>query len=126
MTKKVCRGRISSKFGMRHDPINKLHSYHNGVDIATPTGTEVLAPADGQITDLYENALGGKTLIMHSGKYRFGMCHLSCFGVQVGQEVTRGQLIARTGNTGRTTGAHLHFTVSVDGAFIDPEPFIEL
>lgn len=123
---RVCQGRITSGFGMRRDPINGMSSEHNGIDIAAPIGSEVLSPCDGKVTDIYSNTLGGNTLIIHSASHRFGFCHLSYFGVQVGQQVTKGELVARTGNTGRTTGAHLHFTVKQGDRYIDPEQFVEL
>lgn len=128
MTKRVCEGRISSSFGMRHDPINRLVREHNGVDIAAAKGTPVLSPTDGSVTAIYSNPMGGNTLIIHStsGEYRFGFCHLNYYGVKVGDTVSKGDLVARTGNTGRTTGPHLHFTVMRDGKYIDPEPFLEL
>lgn len=123
---RVCEGRISSPFGMRHDPINRSWTNHNGIDIAAAKGTAVLTPSDGEVTGIYTNAMGGNTLIIHSADYRFGFCHLSAYGVKVGQQVTKGELVARTGNSGRTTGPHLHFTVMRDGRYIDPIPFLEL
>lgn len=123
---RVCEGRITSKFGMRHDPINKLWREHNGVDISAVIGSDVYSPDDGVVTAVYSNVTGGNTLIVSSQRYRFAFCHLSRFCVKEGDRVAKGDLVAKTGNTGRTTGPHLHFSVMRDGVYIDPEPFIEL
>ena len=135
--KKVCEGRITSPFGLRHDPIDNLWREHNGVDIAAPIGTPVFSPVDGTVAAVYNHAAGGKTLIIRSacGKLRFGFCHLSGHRVRSGQQVGRGRHIADSGNTGRTTGPHLHFSAKAGGewddldnyaggGFVDPAPYI--
>lgn len=116
-----CKGRISSKFGNRVHPVSKKTSFHNGVDIAVIVGTPVLAPADGIITEVWNHEKGGKSLAMVSKSgVRFGFAHLSYQLGTKGQKVKSGELIARTGNTGASTGPHLHFTVKINGAWQDP------
>lgn len=106
---------------MRHDPLNRTWIEHTGVDIAVGVGTSVFAPRDGRVMGIYTHAAGGKTLIIASddGRLRFGFCHLSGYAVALGDKVRAGQQIARTGNSGRTTGAHLHYSVMSGGEWID-------
>lgn len=126
MSLKVCQGRITSRFGRRKDPFTGRWSEHNGVDISAVVGSEVLSPTDGVVEAVYSNPVGGNTLIITCDNHRFGFCHLSYFAVKVGQRVAKGELVARTGNSGRTTGPHLHFSLMVDRVYVDPEQFIEL
>lgn len=138
MGAKVCQGRITSPFGMRHDPINRSWVEHNGVDISAVVGSAVLSPCNGTVAAIYSNAVGGKTMVINSSEsdHRFAFCHLSTFVAASGQTISKGQLVARTGNTGRTTGPHLHFSVMshgqwvdnqyLGGKYIDPVPFLDL
>jgi len=113
--------RITSQFGQRTAPTTGASTNHNGIDIATPHGTPVVAPADGEVLVVNETAQGGKQIIIiHNDGYKTGYAHLSEQLVTVGQNVKQGQLIAKTGNTGIGTGAHLHFTLSYNGVKIDP------
>lgn len=118
---------VTSKFGPRTAPTAGASSIHNGIDIAAPIGTPVVAPWDGIVAKVYSNAAGGNQLIIdHDNGYRTGYAHLSRALVQVGDRVTRGQQVAEVGNTGHSTGPHLHFTVrppSLTGmaAHIDPQ-----
>lgn len=116
-------GRISSKFGTRIHPVTGKKSYHNGVDIAVPIGTKVIAPADGVVIDRWDHAKGGKCLAIDCGGIRFGFAHLSKRLVLAGDKVKAGQEIAETGNTGASTGPHLHFTVKVEELWVDPCKF---
>jgi len=114
-------GKITSRFGRRKHPITGIESFHNGVDIACPTGSAVVAPADGKILRLWTDPRGGMSLSMVSNDgVRFGFAHLENRLVKQGQEVREGDVIALSGNTGHTTGPHLHFTMSKDGMWIDP------
>ena len=118
---KPVEGKISSHYGKRTHPITGLFSFHNGVDIACKTGSPVVAPDFGKITEVWTHERGGKSLAMVSNSgVRYGFAHLSDWKVQPGQPVVEGQLIALSGNTGRTTGPHLHFTVRIKGSFVDP------
>lgn len=137
--RKVVSGRITSGFGMRVHPVTgEKGSFHNGVDIAAAIGTEVYAPCDGVVKEVYQHSTGGLTLIVGNDEegIRFGFCHLSRVYWSAGSKFYRGGLLALTGNTGRTTGAHCHFTVKVGGRWegtsyvggnwVDPEKYIEL
>lgn len=139
MKKKVCAGRITSPFGVRRDPfMPTTWSSHNGIDIAANVGTPVICPIDGVVSALYDNQKGGKTLILRSncGTLRFGFCHLNNYLVFKGQSVVKGERIAHTGNTGNSTGPHLHFSVKsggkwntygdyIGGRWTDPMPYYE-
>ena len=116
-------GRITSKFGKRKAPIAGASTYHNGVDIAVPAGTQVKAPWDGTVLSTYSNAAGGNQMIVkHPNGYRTGYAHLSAFAAAKGQAVKQGDTICLSGNTGRSTGPHLHFTLTdPHGQKVDPE-----
>ena len=113
-------GRITGHFGNRVHPITGRKQFHNGIDIACPTGTPILAPLDGEITELWDHASGGKSLAMRSGKLRFGFAHLSSYASRKGEKVKEGGIIGYTGNSGKATGPHLHFTVTENGQLKDP------
>lgn len=116
-----CAGRISSKFGTRTHPVTKKKSFHNGVDISVPVGTKIAAPADGIITEYWEHTKGGKCLAMETEDgVRFGFAHLNKRLVVKDTKVTAGEHIAESGNTGASTGPHLHFTVKENDTWIDP------
>lgn len=135
----ICKGRISSPFGQRRDPILKTVSYHSGVDIAAPVGTVIYSPGRCVVVSVFSHYAGGKTLIMKSldrADVRFGMCHLSAVLVDRGQVVEYCQRVAKSGNTGRSTGPHLHFSVKcggqwqgeqyTGGEWVDPAPYLEI
>jgi len=114
-------GKITSRFGKRKHPITGVESFHNGIDIACPAGTAVVAPMDGKIQRLWTDPRGGMSLSMISTDgTRFGFAHLEHRLVKQGQEVREGDIIALSGNTGHSTGPHLHFTMSREGEWVDP------
>lgn len=117
------QGRVTSPFGRRSAPVAGASTYHNGVDLAAPIGTQVRAPWDGTIAKTYYNEKGGyQMLVDHPGGYRTGYAHLSQFVARAGDRVAQGDLIALTGNTGIGTGPHLHFTLTDPaGNKIDPQ-----
>ena len=121
MKRKVCEGRISSLFGERIHPVTKIKSFHNGVDIAAPVGTPVYTPVDAYIAQVYDHAIGGKTIILKdiNSNDRFGFCHLAQQLVKAGQTVPKGTMIAQSGNTGRSTGPHLHFSHGTGGRWVN-------
>lgn len=120
------QGKITSRFGKRKHPVTGLESFHNGVDISCACGTPVLAPDYGIIMKLWSHPLGGLCMAMKSTEgIRFGFAHLSKRLVKEGQPVVQGQRIALTGNTGRSTGPHLHFTVQELGIWIDPLKYFD-
>ncbi len=121
-----CSGTIADDFGMRVHPILKIRRMHNGIDIITDVGTNVYAPGAG-VVDFIGNRSGfGLTLeIDHGFGYRTIYAHLSSVKVKLGQKVNRGEIIAKTGNSGfLTTGPHLHYEVRHDGIALNPLNFI--
>ncbi|TVP92188.1 MAG: peptidase M23 [Thioalkalivibrio sp.] len=114
--------RITSGFnsGRRH-PVTGRVAPHNGTDFAMPVGTPILAPADGRVTDVERHPLAGRFLVIQHGQdLSTRYLHLQKALVRPGQQVTRGQRIALSGNSGRTTSAHLHYELHVDGQPVDP------
>lgn len=109
--------RISSAFNPRRiHPVTGLVSPHNGTDFATPTGTPVLSTGDGVVTMVGNHPFAGRYIeIQHGGQYKTRYLHLNRILVSRGETVTRGQRIALSGNTGRSTGPHLHFELHVNG-----------
>jgi murein DD-endopeptidase MepM/ murein hydrolase activator NlpD len=119
------RGWLTSKFGLRRSPWTGGLGFHEGLDIASQWGSPVYAPADGVVTFTGAKGGFGRTVVINHGfgvSTRFG--HLSRILVQEGQKVVRGVSIARVGNTGHSTGPHLHYEVHVDGAPVDPMQYL--
>lgn len=114
--------RVTSSFNAnRLHPITGHPAPHNGVDLGTPTGTEVLATGDGIVTRIATHKYAGKYVVVdYTGPYSSRFLHLSKILVKQGQKVKRGQVIALSGNTGRTTGAHLHYELHVRGRPVNP------
>ena len=115
------RPRISSRFNPRRlHPITKRVSPHNGTDFAVSVGTKVYAVGDGVVIRAgYHPAAGNYIVIKHGRKYTTRFLHLSKILVRKGQRVEMGKLIARSGNTGRSTGAHLHYEFHVNNKPVD-------
>jgi murein DD-endopeptidase MepM/ murein hydrolase activator NlpD len=106
------QGRMSSNFGARLDPFSKKSTFHGGIDIAAPKGTEVFASAEGEVIFCDEKGgYGNLIVIKHKLGYQTRYGHLSKFHVKEGDRVLKGQKIAEVGSTGRSTGNHLHFEV---------------
>ena len=116
------QGRISSLFGHRRFFNGQARNPHSGLDIAAPTGSEIRAPAAAEVTlvdDLYYN---GKTIFLDHGQGLITMyCHLSESLVTEGERVEQGEVIGLVGATGRVTGPHLHWSVSLNGHRVDPQ-----
>jgi murein DD-endopeptidase MepM/ murein hydrolase activator NlpD len=118
-------GKLLSRFGERQDPFSGEGAFHTGVDISAITGTPVHAAADGIVyTAEYDSGYGKMVVVDHGNGIRTRYAHLSAFEVVAGQEVRRGQVIALSGNTGRTTSAHLHFEVRMGGNAVNPYPYL--
>ncbi len=116
-------GPITSPFGWRSNPFGGGPEFHQGLDIAVPVGTTVTAAAAGTvIMAQWYGGYGNYILIDNGNHYSTGYGHLSAFYVSAGQVVQRGQAIAASGNTGYSTGPHLHFEIRYNGKPIDPAP----
>jgi hypothetical protein len=114
---------VASKFGARADPFTGGPAFHRGVDFNAPEGAAIAAPGPGRVmrVEPYRGGYGKLLEIDHGGGLVTRYAHLSAFEVSEGQQVFAGQLIARVGDTGRSTGPpHLHFEVLRDGQAIDP------
>jgi murein DD-endopeptidase MepM/ murein hydrolase activator NlpD len=124
--KPVANASFTSGFGTRSDPFQGRAAMHAGIDLAGPVGTSIYATADG-VVGRSEWAGGyGNLIELDHGKgiqTRYG--HLSSSMVRAGQRVKRGDLIARMGSTGRSTGSHLHYEVRIDGKPVNPVPFMQ-
>jgi murein DD-endopeptidase MepM/ murein hydrolase activator NlpD len=119
------RGWVTSDFGARLDPNTAKRVKHNRMDITNPHGAPVIAPADGVVVFAGVEGAYGKVVVLDHGfglKTRYG--HLSEFHVERGERISRGQEIGAIGNTGRSTGPHLHYEVRVNGISQNPRKFI--
>lgn len=119
------RGFVSSTFGYRVSPFTSVKKMHEGLDVAAPKGTDVVAPADGVVTYTGVKGAYGNLVVVDHGYglvTRYG--HLSKVLVEPGQQIKRGSSIARVGNTGRSTGDHLHYEVRIDGVPVNPSRYI--
>lgn len=121
----VTTGRLSSDYGYRIHPITGVRTFHAGIDIATPVGTAVYAYTDGTVVAAgWDNSYGRYVKISHGNGLETLYLHLSSIEVSVGDKVKVGNKIAKVGNTGFSTGPHLHFEVRVNGASKSPWAYI--
>ena len=113
--------RISSEFGWRVHPTLGVNKFHNGLDMAAPGGSPILAACDGKVVAAgYSSSMGNYIMIDHGDGLMTIYMHASALYVSKGAEVTRGQKIAAVGTTGRSTGNHLHFGVRLNGEYVSP------
>ena len=119
-------GRITSTFGYRKAPTAGASSYHKGVDIAVNTGTNVLACKEGKVvTAAYSSSAGNYVAIYHGGGIYSYYMHCSQLKTSVGKHVEKGQVIARSGSTGISTGPHLHFAMDKSGNYVNPMYYVK-
>lgn len=121
----VTRGRLTSGYGYRTHPISGVRTFHNGIDIAASTGTGVYAYASGTVISVSQNNTLGKYIaIDHGNGLVTRYLHLSKFSVEKGDKVQTGDRIGSVGNTGYSTGSHLHFEVLKNGSYQNPWNYI--
>jgi murein DD-endopeptidase MepM/ murein hydrolase activator NlpD len=119
------RGRLSSPFGWRNDPISGVRRYHAALDMASPTGTPVKAAMDGQVATLgYNSTYGNYIILSHAGGFQTMYAHLNAFSVKKNAWVNQGVKIGEVGNTGYSTGPHLHFAVFKNGKAVNPLDYL--
>lgn len=118
-------GRLTGRFGVRRFFNGEARSPHAGFDIATPRGTAVKANAHGMVLAAGDYFFNGQTVFVDHGNGLISMyCHLERIDVQVGEAISKGQRLGRSGMTGRASGPHLHWSVILNGAMVDPQLFV--
>ncbi len=115
-------GTVTGRFGTRRYYNGKEGRYHNGYDIAAPIGTTIISPSSGKVILIGDFFYNGKTIIIDHGRgLKSLMIHLDDILVQNDQRIKKGQIIGKVGSTGKSTGPHLHWSVLMNNAYIDPE-----
>lgn len=115
----------SSSFGLRRLFNGQSRNPHSGMDIAAPSGTPVLAPAAGEVVDVGDYFFTGNTVVIDHGRGFMSMyCHLNAIDVHQGDRIAVGGRVGAVGMTGRATGPHLHWALSLNRAWVDPELFL--
>ena len=118
-------GRVTSAFGWRVSPFTGRRQFHAGLDIAADPGTEILAAARGKVVFAgSKGALGRTVIVDHGHGFRTTYAHASVLHVERGDPVERGQRLAAVGSSGRSTGPHVHYAVSVQGRNVDPADYV--
>jgi murein DD-endopeptidase len=116
--------RVTSPFGDRFHPVLKRNQLHDGVDIGAPIGTPVRAAQGGTVAVVGESKVSGRYVVIdHGYGVRTSYCHLNTTPVRQGATVGRAETFALSGNTGRSTGPHLHYGIKIAGRWVDPERF---
>jgi len=122
---KPVNGPLSSKFGVRRFFNGEERNPHAGLDFAVPAGTPIKSPAAGKVILIGNYFFNGNTVFVDHGQGFISMfCHMSKIDVKVGDAVPRGGIVGRVGSTGRATGPHMHWNVSLNDARVDPAIFI--
>jgi len=120
-------GPVTSSFGEREDPFNGEGAFHSGIDISAPFGSPVRATADGEVSDAAMGAGYGREVVLNHGHDVMTVYgHLSAIAVLPGQHVTRGEVIGYVGQTGRSTGPHLHYEVRVHNVPVNPHKYLRV
>jgi len=115
---------ITSSFGERKNPVLGVLEFHNGIDISVETGTEAIAVCDGRVVEIRKSETLGNVLVYETvNGYRITYAHLKEILKEAGDLIKRGETIALTGNTGLSTGPHLHYGIEFGGEYIDPYEF---
>ena len=117
--------RVTSNYGTRVSPMSGASSNHKGIDIGASAGADIIAAADGTVTAAsYSSAAGNYVMIDHGGGLYTVYMHASSLLVSPGQTVSAGDVIAKVGSTGISTGSHLHFGVSLNGSYVSPWSYL--
>lgn len=117
--------RITSKFGARSSPTEGASSNHKGIDIGAPTGSNILAAAGGTVVvSTYSYSAGNYVMLNHGGGVYTVYMHASKLLCKVGDTVKQGQVIAKVGSTGYSTGPHLHFGIRLNGTYVNPSQYV--
>jgi murein DD-endopeptidase MepM/ murein hydrolase activator NlpD len=121
------KGTITSRYGKRKDPLNKKPAFHSGIDFRGKKGEPIHATADGVVKKAFRNGgYGNYVLIDHGNGYTTSFSHMQKYLVHKGDRVKRGQLIGLVGNSGRSTGSHLHYEIALDNKTINPYNFLKV
>jgi len=120
-------GKVTGSFGERIDPFNGEGAFHSGVDISSPVGTQIIAPADGVVVlSDFSGGYGRCIEIDHSNGISTRYGHLSGYAVTTGQTVRRGDVIGYVGDSGRSTGPHLHYEVRINDTPVNPYKYLRM
>lgn len=119
----------STGFGYRSDPFTHRQRWHDGVDLGQPCGDPAWASLDGTVVNAgWAGGYGNRVIVRHADRSGLSFAttynHMAKIEVEVGQRVTKGEVIGRIGSTGRSTGCHMHFEVILDGSYVDPMRFL--
>lgn len=116
--------KINSPYGYRKDPFTGKRTFHNGIDLHARSA-KVFAMMQGRVIAVGQDKVSGKYVILQHGNFTVSYCHLSRVSASKGQIVKVGEVVGITGNTGRSTGEHLHITIRQKGKYINPKIFID-
>ncbi len=120
------KGWVTSNFGYRASPYGGQSEFHKGIDIAARTGNPVIAPADGIVADCVNRPdMGNYVTIDHKNGVSTGYAHLLRYTVWKGKSVKKGEVIGFVGNSGRSTGSHLHYSVMLNGVPVNPRKYLQ-
>jgi murein DD-endopeptidase MepM/ murein hydrolase activator NlpD len=119
------KGWVTSEFGYRTSPYGSREEFHRGIDIAARLGKEIMVPADGIVTEVVDRAdMGRYVVVDHMKGMKTGYAHLLRSTVSPGKSVKRGEVIGYVGNSGRSTGSHLHYSVYLNGIPVNPRKYL--
>lgn len=116
--------KINSPYGFRKDPFTGKRKFHNGIDLHARSA-KVFAMMQGRVIAVGQDKVSGKYVTLRHGNFTVSYCHLSQISVSQGQDVLSGDVVGITGNTGRSTGEHLHITIRQKGEYINPKIFFD-